>query len=243
MKICIVGAGSIGGYLAVAGFPKPATRSRYVRAARTLMPYAERGLELIQEDGTHKVGAQSPCPPDSIRSAGSARSGDTRRKSPPGRKPIVDELPALLHDDTIMIPMQNGIPWWYFQRHGGEYERGRSCAPPTHTARSPQPSTRRASSAAWSIPQRLIAAPGVIRHIEGNRFPLGELDGTETQRIRGLSDLFTDAGFKSPILTSIRNEIWLKLWGNLSFNPISALTHTTLVDLCRFRCRAISLKR
>ncbi len=79
-----------------------------------------------------------------------------------------------------------------------------------------------------------IAAPGVVRHIEGNRYPLGELDGTTTKRIARVAQLFTAAGLKSPILDNIRAEIWLKLWGNLSFNPISALTHSTLVDLCQF---------
>ena len=83
-------------------------------------------------------------------------------------------------------------------------------------------------------PAATIAAPGVIRHIEGNRYPLGELDGTTTPRIREIADLFTAAELKSPILENIRAEIWLKLWGNLSFNPISALTHSTLVDLCRY---------
>jgi 2-dehydropantoate 2-reductase len=79
-----------------------------------------------------------------------------------------------------------------------------------------------------------MEAPGVIRHIEGNRVPVGELDGSETPRVLQVSDAFISAGLKSPVLTSVRAEIWLKLWGNLSFNPISALTHATLVDLCQF---------
>jgi 2-dehydropantoate 2-reductase len=74
----------------------------------------------------------------------------------------------------------------------------------------------------------------VIRHIDGNRFPVGELDGTETPRVLRVSDAFISAGLKSPVLTNVRSEVWLKLWGNLSFNPISALTHATLVDLCQF---------
>ena len=74
----------------------------------------------------------------------------------------------------------------------------------------------------------------MIRHIEGNRFPLGEIDGADTERVRRLAQLFRDAGFKTPVMSDIRSEIWLKLWGNLSFNPISALTHATLEDICRF---------
>jgi hypothetical protein len=79
-----------------------------------------------------------------------------------------------------------------------------------------------------------LDAPGVIRVIEGNRFPLGEIDGADTERVRMLAQLFRNAGFKTPVLSDIRAEIWLKLWGNLSFNPISALTHATLEDICRF---------
>ena len=83
-------------------------------------------------------------------------------------------------------------------------------------------------------PAATIAAPGVIRHIEGDRYPLGELDGSTTERITRISDALIGAGLKAPILPNIRAEIWLKLWGNLTFNPISALAHATLVDICRF---------
>ena len=79
-----------------------------------------------------------------------------------------------------------------------------------------------------------LAAPGVVRHIEGDRFPLGELDGSTTERVTAITETFTRAGLKSPILDNIRSEIWLKLWGNLTFNPISSLTHSTLVDICQF---------
>ena len=85
-----------------------------------------------------------------------------------------------------------------------------------------------------AYPATTIAEPGVIRHIEGNRFPVGELDGSESARVQRVSALFEEAGFKSRILNDIRSEIWLKLWGNLTFNPISALTHSTLEDICRF---------
>jgi 2-dehydropantoate 2-reductase len=79
-----------------------------------------------------------------------------------------------------------------------------------------------------------MAGPGVVRHIEGDRFPLGELDGTTTERVTRLSEMFVKAGLKAPVLDNVRAEIWLKLWGNLTFNPISALSHSTLVDICQF---------
>ena len=83
-------------------------------------------------------------------------------------------------------------------------------------------------------PAAELVAPGVIRHIEGDRFPVGELDGSSSGRVRAVSECFTRAGFKAPVLDNIRAEIWLKLWGNLAFNPISALTHSTLVDICQY---------
>jgi 2-dehydropantoate 2-reductase len=129
--------------------------------------------------------------------------------------------------------MQNGIPWWYFQRHGGEHEGTRVA--------SVDPA---GAIGAWIPPERIvgcvvypaceITSPGVIHHVEGERFPLGEIDGSVTPRVEALSETFTKSGLKAPVLTDIRSEIWLKLWGNLTFNPISALTHSTLVDLCRY---------
>jgi 2-dehydropantoate 2-reductase len=146
---------------------------------------------------------------------------------------IASDLSALMHDETILVPMQNGIPWWYFQRHGGEHEG--------YTVKTVDPN---GTVAAWIDARRIIGcvvypaatieAPGVIRHIEGNRFPLGELDGAETPRVAQIAATFVAAGLKAPVLTNIRAEIWLKVWGNLSFNPISALTHSTLVDLCQY---------
>lgn len=230
MKICVVGAGSIGGYLAVllaeAGHEVTVcARGPHLAAIRS------RGLELILEDGTRKV-ARNLRAVEAIATAGRQDLVILAVKAHQV-EPIVGELPALFHEDTVLIPMQNGIPWWYFQRHNSTYEGQivRTADPAGKIAATIDPAR---IIGCVVYPAATIAAPGVIRHIEGNRFPLGELDGSETPRIRMLSDLFIAAGLKAPILTSIRNEIWLKLWGNLSFNPISALTHTTLVDLCRF---------
>jgi len=129
--------------------------------------------------------------------------------------------------------MQNGIPYWYFHRHGGEFE-GR-------TVRSVDPGGTLAAAIA---PERVIGcvvypacelvAPGVVQHIEGERFPLGELDGRSSERVRRIAAAFDSAGLKAPVLQNIRAEIWLKLWGNLTFNPISALTRSTLVDICQY---------
>lgn len=230
MKICIVGAGSIGGYLAVQ-FAEAGHDVTVCARGAHLAAIQARGLELIMEDGTRRITRNLRATED-IRSAGQHDLVILAVKAHQVEV-IVEDLPALFHEDTTLIPMQNGIPWWYFQRHGGEHEGQivRTADPQGKIAATIDP---RRIVGCVVYPAASIVAPGVIRHIEGNRFPLGELDGAETPRIKILSDLFVSAGMKSPILAGIRNEIWLKLWGNLSFNPISALTHATLVDLCQF---------
>ena len=147
--------------------------------------------------------------------------------------PIAGALPALFGPGTIVLTTQNGIPWWYFQRHGGPLDGTvlDSLDPGGVIAGAIAPE-RIVGCIAY--PAAEISAPGRIRHIEGARFPVGELDGSITDRASVLSETLQRAGFKAPILESIRSEIWLKAWGNLSFNPISALTHATLVDICRF---------
>lgn len=230
MKICIVGAGAIGGYLA-ALFAQAGNEVTVVARGSHLAAIRANGLRLVMADGSECVArniAATDCP-------GTAGKHDLVILGVKAHQvaPIAAEITQLLRDDSVLVPMQNGIPWWYFQRHGGEYE---GCRVDTVDPDG--------AIAAAIDPQRIIGcvvypaatlvAPGVIRHIEGNRFPVGELDGTETPRVIEVANAFIAAGLKSPVLTNIRAEIWLKLWGNLSFNPISALTHSTLVDLCQF---------
>ena len=146
---------------------------------------------------------------------------------------VVDQLIPMLSPEGVIITLQNGIPWWYFQKLDGEYAGN-----VVHTV---DPSGRLAATidpdriiGCIAYPAATLEGPGVIRHIEGNRFPLGELDGSKSERLQSLCDTFNTAGFKSRLITDIRSEIWLKLWGNLTFNPVSALTHSTLIDICQF---------
>ncbi len=146
---------------------------------------------------------------------------------------VVGTVQRLCGADTPIITMQNGVPWWYFQRHGGEYDGTpvRAADPDGAIARAIDPA-RIIGSVVY--PAAVLEAPGVVRVLEGRRFTLGELDGSTTPRMQRIAAAFTRAGFKAPITDDIRGEIWLKVWGNLSFNPISALTHATLVDLLKF---------
>ena len=131
-----------------------------------------------------------------------------------------------------MVPVQNGIGWWYFERHGGEHEGRRlRTLDPEGVLTGAVPAERIVGCIAYPAAEKV--ASGVIQHVEGDRFPVGELDGTKSDRARAVASAFTGAGFTSRVLTDIRSHLWVKAWGNLAFNPISALTGATLAGICR----------
>ena len=139
---------------------------------------------------------------------------------------------ALFGPQTMVVTMINGIPWWYFHKLAGPYEgRSLSSVDPDGLIAAHIEPERIIGSVVY--PAAELVEPGLVRVIEGNRFTLGELDGSRSERVEALAQVMMKAGFKSPVSRDIRSEIWLKLWGNLSFNPISALSHATLEDICR----------
>jgi len=145
----------------------------------------------------------------------------------------LDVLDGVLAGGATLLTLQNGLPWWYFHGHDGR-NAGRvlhSVDPEGRIARRLDPA-RLVGCVAY--PAAELVAPGQVRHVEGERFPVGELDGSDSERVRAISAVFIRAGFKSPILADIRGEIWLKAWGNLAFNPVSALTAMTLAQICSF---------
>ena len=230
MRICIVGAGAIGGMLgvklALAGEEVTfICRGAHLEAART------SGMKLIMEDGTEHI-AHPAKATDRIAEAGVQDLVIPAMKAHQVA-PVAQEMRALFGPDPIVVTMQNGIPWWYFQRLPGPYEGTRiEAVDPGGVIAANIEIDRVVGCVVY--PASELIAPGTIRHVEGNRFSVCELDGAETPRVKMISELFQRAGFKAPILADIRSEIWLKLWGNLSFNPISALTHATLAGICRF---------
>jgi 2-dehydropantoate 2-reductase len=230
MKICVVGAGSIGGHVAVL-FAEAGHEVTVIARGAHLAAIRMNGLRLILNDGTEHV-ARHLHATDEIRTAGQQDLVILAVKANQV-EPIIDDVTALFHEGTALIPMQNGIPWWYFQRHGGPHE-GQCVRAVDPGARIMSAIDPRRIIGCVVYPAASIASPGVVKHTEGDRYPLGELDGSTTERITGIAQAFVAAGLKAPILADIRAEIWLKLWGNLTFNPISALTHSTLVDLCRY---------
>ncbi len=146
---------------------------------------------------------------------------------------VAPDLKTLCGPQTIVVTAQNGIPWWYFFRYDGPYQGTvlQSVDPGGIVAANVD-----VAQVIGSIiyPAADIVSPGNIRHIEGDRISLGELDGEDSERLRTLAQLFRKAGFKVRLASDLRSEIWVKLWGNCTFNPISALTHATLVDICQY---------
>ena len=230
MKIAIVGAGAIGGYvgakLALAG-----EDVTFIVRGANRDAIRRNGFKLIMEDGAEFV-ATNVKATDDYAEAGPQDLVILALKANQ-LEAIADQLHHLLGPDTPIVTMQNGIPYWYFHKTGGKLEGSRlQTVDPTGQIWDKIPASRVIGCVVY--PASELIAPGVVKHFEGERFPLGELDGSTSERVTRISECFVNAGFKAPVLDNIRAEIWLKLWGNLSFNPISALTHSTLVDICQY---------
>ncbi len=229
MKFAVVGAGAIGGY--VGGWLAAAGEDvTFIARGKNLGAILRDGMRVIGEDGKEVV----------ARTAAFEKTIDAGKHDcvilavkAHQVAPIAADLAALCDAHTSIVTMQNGIPWWYFQKHGGPYEGTvvRSADPDGTIAKSID-ANRVIGSVVY--PAAVLEAPGVVHVVEGRRFTLGEPDGSTSERAQAISAAFTRAGFKAPVIGDIRSEIWLKLWGNLSFNPISALTHSTLVGLLQY---------
>ncbi|OIQ94333.1 putative 2-dehydropantoate 2-reductase [mine drainage metagenome] len=234
MKICIVGAGAIGGMLG-ARFVQAGHDVTLILRGANLAAVQQNGLKLIEEDGTELI--VKPAKATSAMAEAGVQDVVILTLKAHQVAAIAAELPALMHAETRVVTMQNGIPWWYFHKLPGELGKryqgtNVQAVDPGGVVAKYIDVDRVIGSVVY--PASEVISPGVIKVIEGNRFSLGELDGSDTPSIRAISEAFKGAGFKSPISNDIRSEIWLKLWGNLSFNPISALTHATLEDICVF---------
>jgi 2-dehydropantoate 2-reductase len=228
-KICVVGAGAIGGLLA-AKFALAGEDVTVIDQGAHLAAIQKNGLKLEWHDGKVQTAKMK-----AVNKATEAGKQDIVVLAVKAHflDQVVRDIDSLLGPDTIVLTVQNGLPWWYFQKLGGKYDNHRlqSLDPSGVLTKHIDPNR---IIGCVVYPAAAAIAPGVIHHVEGDRFPIGELDGKETPRVKELHDVFIKAGLKSMVLPDIRSEIWLKAWGNLSFNPISALTHATLVDICQF---------
>ena len=227
MKICVVGAGSIGGLLA-AKLAAAGEEVTVIARGAHLAAIRARGLRLLMD------GAETVAPvraTDQIAEAGLQDLVILGMKAHQVAA-VAPELKHLLGPQTAIVTAQNGIPWWYFRKLGGPHEgKSLESVDPGGVIAQHLEVDRVIGSIIY--PAAEIVEPGLIRHVEGNRISLGELDGKETERLKGLTELFRRAGFKMRPTNDLRSELWVKLWGNCTFNPISALTHATLVDICQ----------
>lgn len=222
MKICIFGAGAIGGYVGLMLKQGGADVSLIARGPH-LEAINENGLKVIfkEEERVEKIPASNaPAdfgPQDYVIVALKAHQAWES----------VDQIKPLLGPDTAVVTMQNGIPWWYFHGFEGQYAglQLQSVDPDGRQWRTIGPER---AVGATVYPATEITEPGVIRHIYGDKFGFGEPDRSESKRVQALIEAFEAGGLKARYYPEIRNDIWLKLWGNLCFNPISALTGATL---------------
>jgi 2-dehydropantoate 2-reductase len=230
MKVAVIGAGAIGGLvgsrLAAAGEDV----TFMVRGAN-LEAIRAKGVKLVERDGAEQVVRNVRATSDYAEAGLQDLVVLAVKAHQVGS--VAADVPRLFGPDTMVVTMQNGIPYWYFHAHGGALAGSRvDSVDPDGRLLALIPPERVIGCVVY--PASELLEPGVVQHVEGNRLPVGELDGRASARVERVSAAFQRAGFKAPVLDDIRAEIWLKLWGNLTFNPISGLTQSTLEDICRF---------
>jgi len=226
MKICIFGAGAIGGYMGVKLAQAGADVSLVARGPH-LAAMQKNGLTLIEEDQTTNVSVTASDNPADLGVQDYIIVTLKAHSVPP----VVSKMAPLIGDHTTIVSGVNGVPWWYFHKLGGDLDGTRLASVDPDNAQWDGFGPDRVLGCVV-YPAAEVIEPGVIKHIEGNRFSLGEPDGSKSDRAVALSQALSQAGLKAPVRPKLRDEIWVKLWGNLSFNPISALTHATLDVLC-----------
>jgi 2-dehydropantoate 2-reductase len=227
MKICIFGAGAIGGYMG-AKLAQAGAEVSLVARGPHLAAIKDKGLTLAEADRDPvnvKINAsENPAdlgPQDYVIVTLKAHSVPA----------VVPKMQPLIGRNTTIVSGVNGVPWWYFHKIGTDLEGTRlESVDPDNTQWDGFGPDRVLGCVVY--PAAEVSKPGTIKHIEGNRFSLGEPDGSKSERAVALSQALSAAGLKAPVRPRLRDEIWVKLWGNLSFNPISALTHATLDVLC-----------
>ncbi|MEX0285980.1 MAG: 2-dehydropantoate 2-reductase [Paracoccaceae bacterium] len=226
MRICVFGAGAIGGYMGAKLAQAGAEVSLVARGPHLAAMRAD-GLRLIDESGESVVPVRAEEDPAALGPQDYVIVTLKAHSVPP----VVEKMQPLIGPETTIVSGVNGVPWWYFHKIGGALEGTRLASVDPGNAQWDGFGPDRVLGCVV-YPAAEVIEPGVVKHIEGNRFSLGEPDGSKSERALALSKALSAAGLKAPVRPRLRDEIWVKLWGNLSFNPISALTHATLDVLC-----------
>ena len=227
MRTLIAGAGAIGGYIGACMAKAGQDVTLFARGPH-LAAMQQNGLRVLSEGGDFEVRPQligdlTDAGPFDVIYLGVKAHGLTA---------LAPRLTPLIGENTTVVSTQNGIPWWYFQTHAGE-QTGlhlESVDPGGVVGKAIDPA-RVIGSLVYLGTE--ITEPGVIRHTEGNRISLGEPDGSRSERIKAIAADLIAAGLRAPVSTRIRNEMWVKLLGNVAFNPLSALTRATLAAMAR----------
>jgi len=241
MKVCIFGAGAIGGFLG-ARLARAGTEVNFIARGPHLDAMRRNGVRLISDGEDFVVKPQ--CTSDPAEAG--AQDYIILTLKAHSLPPAVGQIERLMGPETVLVTAINGVPWWYFYKIGGPFDGNRVRSVDPDGSLYERLCPRRVIGCVV-YPAAEVVEPGVIRHTYGDRFPIGEPDGTKSARCVALAKLMMAAGLKAPIRTRIRDDIWLKLWGNLSFNPISALTGATLDVITgdpgtRALCRAMMLE-
>lgn len=226
MKICIFGAGAIGGYMAVQLALAEAAEITCIARGPHLAAMRTNGLKL--RIGGEEKTVQINCT-DDPKEAGPQDYVIVTLKAHSAAA-VADQMTPLLAADTAVVTAQNGVPWWYFYEHGGPHD-GKRLATVDPDDRQWQYIGPERVIGCVVYPAATIVEPGVIEHEYGNRFTLGEPNGEKTERVQALSAVLAQAELRAPVRPRIRDEIWVKLWGNVSLNPVSALTGATLAQM------------
>jgi 2-dehydropantoate 2-reductase len=221
MRICIVGAGAIGGIVG-AWLVRAGNDVTFIARGETLARLRSEGLRLVSPDGREEriAGVRATeawvadRPYDAVLLAVKAHQ----------LREVAERLPPLIGPDTLVVPMQNGLPFWYFA------DRNVRCVDPDGAIQRAIDPRGVIGCVVYIACERVD--PAAVKHLSGNRFLIGELDGSRTPRVERLAKTLSDAGFEAPVLDDIRGEVWVKLWGNVAFNPVSALTGATLAEIC-----------
>jgi 2-dehydropantoate 2-reductase len=225
-KICVFGAGAIGGYIGARLAHRAEAEVSLVARGPHLAAMEANGLTLKQGGETFTVTPRVTSDPKLLGPQDFVIVGLKAHALPV----VLEQMQPLLGKDTAILFAQNGLPWWYFYRHGGPYEGRRiESVDPGGKIWERLGPERALGCVVWQAAE--LESPGIIAHAYGDRLPIAEPSGEKTPRAILLSTLLINAGIKSPVRGNLRDEIWLKLWGNLSFNPVSVLTQGMLAQL------------
>ena len=228
MKFAVVGAGAIGAFVG-AMLTKSGEDVTLIARGSHLRAMQERGVRVRGSLGDFDARVSATDDPAAVGVVDvlllTLKAHSLTAMAP--------RLAPLIAPETCVVSAQNGIPWWYFYRHGGEWEETRleSVDPGGEIAKNIDPAR---VIGCVVYPSANISEPGIIEHIEGTRFAIGEPDGSKSERCRKIADAFIKAGLRCPIRTNIRHDMWVKLMGNVAYNPISALTRATLIEIVQF---------